>query len=321
VQPYLLLSSETALLLACTLLLVSFHDRMNRRRTNNAFNGSRSRNNQRTATRPRRVARQNDVTHMRVFRGTSRLLLQTRNADQGGVFAMFAFTNRVADYVGSDFISSNYEQYRVKNIKYAFRPSAALLNGGLPPANTQESILYQNSVYTLMNNTDVQSFVDYDSSASPPTYSTILARPNLKLRALNPTNWTQVASFCPRTLSNPSGGISPTNNYGPNKWMSTKNLDALLHGYRGRVSNRGVLFDSVNNIASIDVMVTVQVQMRGPKNNIENLPSAITFLPNGSPLDGITSDEEEEEPKTEVELRSVNSPPIGEIGSEPSVQL
>jgi len=262
-------------------------------------NGNRSRNNQRTATRPRRVARQNDVTHMRVFRGTSRIALQTRNSDQGGVYALFAFTNRVAEYVGSDFISNNYEQYRVKNIKYAFRPSAAGLNGGNAPATTQESIIYQNSVYTLMNNTDVQSFVDYDSTAAPPSYNNILARPNMKLRALNPTNWTQVASFCPRTVSNPSGGISPTNNFGPNKWMSTSNLDTLLHGYRGRVSNRGVMFDPINNVAYVDVLVTVQVQMRGPKNDISNIPTSITFLSHhaGEPSDI----DKEKKLKTEVE--------------------
>jgi len=229
---------------------------------------------------------------------------------------MFAFTNSASNYVGSDFISDNYEQYRIKNVKYTMRPSTALLNGGNAPANTQESILYQNSVYSLMNNTDVQSFVDYDSANAPPTYSEILARPNLKFRALAPNNWTQVASFTPRTLSNPTGGVSPSNNFGPNKWMSTTNLDAVLHGLRGRVSNRSPLFDAINNVASIDVMVTIQIQMRGPKNDPSNLPTLITELSNGNPfqrdpIQPAEQPEEEENNDDEIPpiyppLRSIN---------------
>merc|ERR1711964_771092 len=97
--------------------------------------------------------------------------------------------------------------------------------------------LYQNSVYSLMNNTEVQSYVDYDSIDAPPSYAHMLARPNLKYRALAPNNWTQIASFTPKTLSNPSAtGGAPSNNFGANQWISTKQMDATMHSLRGRVS-------------------------------------------------------------------------------------
>merc|ERR1711964_952368 len=254
-------------------------------------------------------ARQNNVTHTRTFRGTSRVFLQTRNTDQGGVYGMFAFTNSVDAYIGTQFISENYEQYRIKNVKYTMKPSSALLNGGNAPATTTEAIQYQNSVYSLMNNTEVQCYVDYDTNTAPPTYAEILSRPNLKFRALAPNNWTQIANFTPRTLTNPSGGASPTNNFGPNKWMSTTNLSALLHGLRGRVSNRSPLFDATENVCSVDVIVTIQVEMRGPKNDSNNV-SAITQLENGQIQRPLRSDD------IEMETSEDESPSTRLISSE-----
>jgi len=219
----------------------------------------------------------------RTFRATSRIFLQGVNTTQGGVEAYFNFSAPVSSYIGSQFVENNYEQYRVKNCKITMKPSTATLNNGEQPSTTQESILYQNSVYSLMNNTEVQSFIDYDTSITPQTYSSMLARPNLKFRALAPNNWTQVASFVPKTLTNPSfTNGPPSNNFGANQWMSTMNIDALLHSLRGRVSNRSPAFDTQDNVASIDVMLTIMVEMRGPKNDPQGTPPSLIPIPNGA---------------------------------------
>lgn len=257
--------------------------RQNQQRRNGSQPARLSPNNKRTAIRPRRVARQNDVIHSRTFRATSRIFMQSLNSSQGGVEAFFNFSNAVQQYIGSNFVKDNYEQYRVRNVKITMKPSTATLNNGESPATTQDSILYQNSVYSLMNNTEVQSFVDYDTTITPQTYASMLARPNLKFRALAPNNWTQVASYTPKTLTNPSFTTGPpSNNFGANQWMSTQNLNAILHSLRGRVSNRSPLFNTQDNVASVDVILTIMVEMRGPKNDPSGTSSLNKPLPNGA---------------------------------------
>lgn len=257
--------------------------RTNQRRAGRLSGPRRSPNNQRTALRPRRVARQNDVMNTRTFRATSRIFLQGTNATQGGVEAYFNFSAPVSSYIGSQFVENNYEQYRVRNCKITMKPSTATLNNGLQPSTTQESILFQNSVYSLMNNTEVQSFIDYDTTITPQSYASMLARPNLKFRALAPNNWTQVASFIPKTLTNPSfTNGPPSNNFSSNQWMSTSNIDALLHSLRGRVSNRSPAFDPQDNVASVDVILTLCVEMRGPKNDPSGTPPTLIPIPNGA---------------------------------------
>lgn len=276
--------------------------RNNQQRRGNSRTGPNfrmSQNNKRTAIRPRRVARQNDLVHTRTFRAISRIFLQSTDTTQGGVESFFNFTTPVEDYTGADFVKNNYEQFRVKNVKITMKPSTATLNNGEAPTTTQESIIYQNSVYSLMNNTEVQSFVDYDTVITPQSYASMLARPNLKFRALAPNNWTQVASFVPKTLTNPSfTGTAPSITFGANTWMSTENTGALLHSLRGRVSNRSPIFNTQDNVASVDVMLTILVEMRGPKNDPSNL-SNLTLVPNGAR--SLTEREEEEQERMEVD--------------------
>jgi len=213
-----------------------------------------------------RVAQQNNRTATRVLRATARVFLQFPNSDQGGVEGSFGFSNPVSQYVGSDFVSDNFEQYRVSRVKVLMKPSSAALNDGLPPANTQEAIEYQNSVYSLMNNTEVQSFVDYDTTTAP-SYTECLTRPNLRMRALKPNDWTMVASYAPKTLSNPSNTVGvPSITFSGAKWMTTNNMSAVLRGLRGRISNRSPLFNAQANVASVDVMFAITVHMRGFKN-------------------------------------------------------
>merc|ERR1712000_84156 len=92
------------------------------------------------------------------------------------------------------------------------------------------------------------------------------SRNNLKVRALSPNNWTKVAHFVPRTLNNQSGaGPAPSITF-DNKWLSTNNLDVTQFGYRGLFTNDAPVFDTQENIMSVDIRVTATVHMRGPKN-------------------------------------------------------
>lgn len=229
----------------------------------------------RPANKPHRVSRVNgNQTTTRKFRGVSQLFFQipSSSGSGNGTESGFAITNALSSYTGTDFVSDNYEQYKVTNVEILMKPSAATLNNGEQPSSTLESILYQNSVYSGMNQTYVQSFVDYDT-ATNATFSECLLRPSVKTRALAPNNWTKIASFTPRTLANPTGGAAPSNNFA-NYWMSTDNLSAPLYGLRGVASNPSPCFDTQDNVMCVDVRVTLTVSMRGQKT-----PSSTTSLP------------------------------------------
>lgn len=237
----------------------------------------RRRRNNRPAIRPHRVARANNQVSMRRFRGTSRILFQQQSGG-GGVEGGFSIASAISDYIGSSFISDNFEQYKVTNVEVLMKPSAAALS---PPTTTQDSIIYQNSVYSAMNQTYVQSFIDYDSDQNP-SFAECQTRPNLKVRALMPNNWTKIASFSPKTLSNQSAtGSAPTITFA-NEWLSTNNLTTLQFGVRGLCTNDSPVFDTQDNICSVDVRVTATVHMRGPKN--DTTEASLTQLSISKPL-------------------------------------
>lgn len=128
-----------------------------------------------------------------------------------------------------------------------------------------------------MNSTYVQSFIDYDSDVNP-SFNDCLSRPSLKVRALSPNNWTKIASFVPRTVSNQSAGnTAPTNTFSRH-WMSTTNMDTKLFGLRGLISNPSPCFDTQDNVAAVDVRVTITVQMKGPKNTLVDDRQFATIL-------------------------------------------
>lgn len=219
----------------------------------------------RKARMPNTVATRNDVVTTRIFRGTQRLVLQTANAAQGGVESGFQFTSGIGNYPGSSFISNNHEQYRVKKVKILAKPSIGQISA---PSSTSDAIRYQNLIYGICNQTEIQSFVDYDTSAVPPSYSSVLQRPNLKIRGLRGDAWTTVANFAPRGTSNPSGGTSASRVYGPQEWMTTQNLDMALHGLRGYATCRAPAFtiSGETGYPVIDFILVATVEMRGNKN-------------------------------------------------------
>lgn len=240
-------------------------------------------NFKRQANKPRRVARSATVQSQRILRGISKIFLQSDNVQQGGVAGFYGYTNSVGELPGHEFIKNNFEQYRVRRVKILMKPSTAFLNGGSPPSNTQESIIYQNSVYSLMNGTEVESFIDYDSTIAPGNYNELLTRPNLKVKALKPNNWTMIADYEPRSMTNPSfTSSSPTITWSPMVWMSTENMDTPLRGLRGRVTNRAQVFNTQDNVVAVDVMITFSVQMRGPKNGL-GVTSVLGDMPVSQP--------------------------------------
>merc|ERR1711964_526116 len=219
----------------------------------------------RVARKPTTVATRNNVITTRIFRGTQRITLQVNNPDLGGVEGSFAFTSGIGLYPGSNYISNNHEQYRVVNIKVMAKPSIGEVP---PPTNTQDAIRYQNIIYGICNQTEIQSFIDYDSDAAPPSYTSILQRPNLKIRGLSGDKWMIIGDFAPKAISNPSGGTSASRVYDTNEWMTTQNLDTALHGLRGFATCRAppYVISGQTGYPAVDIMLVATVQMRGNKN-------------------------------------------------------
>lgn len=242
-------------------------------------NNNRSNNNggNRKANKPGRVAKDNHQHSTRKFRAVANIFCQqSGTSGLNGVLGAFAYTFPLSSYTGYTFVEDNFEEYKVTNVEVLMKPSAGTLNNGTAPTTTTESILYQNSVYSAMNGTYALSFIDYDT-ATNPTFGECQTRVNLKTRALSPNNWTMIASFQPRTLSNQgfSGG-TPSNTFA-NMWMSTNNMGAQLYGVRGIIANSAPVFDTQDNVLAVDVRLQLTVQMRGPKNT--NTSTTFNVLP------------------------------------------
>lgn len=238
--------------------------RNNRNRNRNSRN-QRGNRGGRLANKPRRVARSNNQQATRKFRAVSQLYFQQSESSTNGTYGAFAYTFPLSSYTGYQFVEDNFEQYKVTNVEVLMKPSLTTINNGEAPANTQESILFQNSIYSAMNGTYVRSFIDYDTGTAP-TIQECETRTNLKVRALVPNNWTKIASFCPRSLSNQGfTGGTPSNTF-QNHWMSTNNMGTQLFGVRGVASNSSPIFDTQDNVMAIEIRLTITVQMKGPKN-------------------------------------------------------
>jgi len=234
-----------------------------RRRRRNGNNNNR---NRRRAHNPSQVSRAANQTSTRTFRAIANIFFQQEATETSGVQGAFAFTAPVSSYTGTNYVSDNFEQYRVRWVEVLMKPSAQTLNNGTAPSNTQEAIAYQNSVYSAMNATYVQSFIDYDT-ATNPTFTECLTRPQVKVSSLSPTRWTKIARFAPRTLSNPSfTGTGPSTSFGSNTWMATENLSTELLGVRGMCTNSSPVFDTQDNVMSISVRLSIVVEMKGMKN-------------------------------------------------------
>lgn len=203
-----------------------------------------------------------------------------QEASGNGVQTGFSLTSALSDYQGHEFVENNFEQYKIQNVEILMKPSASALEYADTVAG---SIKYQSSIYSAMNQTYIRSFVDYDTDTNP-TLEECEQRPNLKVRALAPNNWTKIASYSPRTLTNPSSsGGAPSNNFNRH-WMSTNNMDVKLYGLRGIGTNPAPIFDTQDNVNAVDVRVTITVHMRGPKNfNGITSPAPILNMDNPEP--------------------------------------
>lgn len=218
----------------------------------------------RKARYPGQVARQNDTIHKRTFRGTSEVFLQQSDGD--GVYASFELTFPIGQYRGSTFISQCFDQYRVRRVTLLMRPSARTLNGGSSPTTPLDTIKFQSSLYSLMNGTQVWSFIDYDTAVAA-SIEQCLQRPNLKMQSLQGSAWTMIAKFAPKTLSNQSGsGPAPNINFNSTTWLDTTNLAVNQYGVRGIIRNASPVFDTQDNVAKVEIMAIAEVEMRGPKN-------------------------------------------------------
>lgn len=224
----------------------------------------------RRSQHPTRVATANNSIVSRQFRYTTQIALDTVNNTQGGVVNFFGFNNAIGDYVGSDYITNNHEQYRVKRIKLMARPSTGLFpqtSEDASIATVVDILQFQIAQYNLCNLMEVQSFVDYDTGDAPASYDEILSRPNTKIQCLPPNKWTMVANFVPKTLQEPGLVTSPEVVFSSNTWLSSSALTPLLYGVRGRFSLRFNENPSFLNRIGIDIFAIATVEMRGVRNN------------------------------------------------------
>lgn len=237
------------------------------------------RRRQNTSTRvaryPGQVSRSNDAIHTRTFRGRKIVYMQSSSTIDNGFQGYFSVAYPIGDYVGTDFISQCFDQYRVKNVQVLMRPSATLINGGDAPTSATDSIKFQTSIYSLMNGTHCAAFIDYDTDVNP-TEVECLQRPNLKLQSLKSDAWTMIASFSPKTLSNQSGtGAAPNITFNSSTWLDTTNLNAKQFGVRGMINNASPLWAVNTNEPAVELMVTATVEMRGPKNEFTTSSSTL----------------------------------------------
>lgn len=249
------------------------------------FSSRGSKQLRRRAQHPTRVATRNNAVVTRQFRYTQTYSLNDENTfGQGGVEKFFAFVNPIGDYEGSSYISFNHEQFRVRRIKILARPSTGLYP---PPAATADiatvidTLQLQVSQYNAMNQTEVQSYVDYDESNVPTTYQELLIRPNLKIQCLKPTEWTTIANYIPRTLLQSSDGFAPQVVFQAHEWQTANYLGARLYGLSGRYTNR---YNGPNIslplVQAVDIMAIATVEMRGVRNascNTLSVPRPVPY--------------------------------------------
>jgi len=224
----------------------------------------------RRAANPSRVATANNAIVARQFRYTTTIALDTANTSQGGVVNFFSFNNPISDYIGSEYIFNNHEQFRVKRIQLLARPST-----GLFPQTTEDASVatvvdilnFQIAQYNTANWMEVQSFIDYDDASAPTSYEEILSRPNTKIQCLSPHKWTKVASFAPKLTLLVPDSSSPTVVMSQNQWQTTNYTSASLYGCRGRFSLRYNQNPAFNNRVAVDIFAIATVEMRGVRNN------------------------------------------------------
>lgn len=219
-----------------------------------------------------RVATANNSIVTRQFRYKTQVGINTPNtANQGGVEEFFIFANPISDYAGSQYISQNHEQFRVKRIKLLARPSTGLYPAPRTDASIAtviDTLQLQISQYNLTNFTEVQSYIDYDATTAPQFYDELLIRPNLKIQCLKPTTWTMVANFTPRTVIIAQNTASPNLVLQSHEWQSTNYLGANLNGVSGRFTNRyNAPLLSLPLIQGIDIFAIATVEMRGVRNS------------------------------------------------------
>lgn len=218
-----------------------------------------------------RVATANNAVVTRQFRYTTQLAMTDENTVQGGVETFFNFDNAISDYLGSEYIQQNHEQFRVVRIKLMARPSTGLYpapSADATIATVIDTLQLQVSQYNLANFTEVQSYVDYDTQTAPTTYDEILIRPNTKIQCLKPTDWTMIASFRPKLQMVVPDSSSPNLVLKTSEWQSTNYLSANLYGLQGRFSNR---YNGPNISLplrqGIDIFAIATVEMRGVRNS------------------------------------------------------
>lgn len=256
----------------------------------------------RRAVHPSRVGTANDSVVVRQFRYTTQVALSQENTTQGGVENFFCFNNPLSDYVGSDYIANNHEQYRVRRIKLIARPSTGLF----PATGTDASLAtvidtlqYQIAQYNCANWMEVQSFVDYDSDTPPASYDEILSRPNTKIQCMSPHTWTTIGNFVPKTFLEPGLVTGPSVVFPSNTWLSASALTTELYGVRGRFSLRfnAPALSLVNTIA-VDIFAIATVEMRGVRNNTcststTSTPPPFGYQPAALPMKDISEEESE----------------------------
>lgn len=199
------------------------------------------------------VVNANRITS-RVVNRISNVSLNTTGPN-GGTRGYATVLNPLSAFAGSDSLTSQYDQFRIRNISVYARPDTA---------NASNFTAGQfNALYSAVNTTTISSYIDYDTFASP-TEATFLGRDSMKIRSLPGGKFTLVANYSPRVrmsdaVNNLPALVPPTTS-----WISTEFADLDWLGLALRTTCDGAAWGvDANNCLRIQLFIKATVDFRG----------------------------------------------------------
>jgi len=236
---------------------------MNKQQTRNKQNRRRGTNNDlgrpRTLNAPSQGA--NRVVK-RTFNSITNLLLTTPNPN-GGTTRYFNLAFSLSEFPGSENTVKAYEQYKFEKIEIWMRTSLQNVAGLTGQAK-------YSGMYSAVNSTRVDSFIDYDTDAPPSTGSEITSRDQVSSIALQTSRWTKVATYVPRArLSDAANSVPALVLPNSASWISTQYDNIEWLGLRGALYSDGDQWGTTSSTSlKVEVFCKTSVACRGLRTQI-----------------------------------------------------
>lgn len=200
-------------------------------------------------------------TVKRTFNSITTLNLSSVNPN-GGTERYFNLAYSLSEFPGSENTVKAYEQYRFEKIEIWMRTSLQNVAGLTGQAK-------YSGMYSAVNSTRVDSFIDYDTDAPPTNSAQITSRDQLSSIALQTSRWTKVAAYVPRArLSDASNSLPALVLPNASSWISTQFDDIEWLGLRGGLYSDGDQWGTSSSTSlKIEVFCKVAVACRGLRTN------------------------------------------------------